>query len=274
LRLPAGQRKVVEFFITHYDEAVFQTSSQVARALALSEATVVRTARAVGFKGFREFRLAFRTYFLERQTTVGRVKATTAAHRSEVEIIEDVLAEDLANLDSIRQRLDYKALTRAAELIAEARNVYIVGMRSSYALAWLLNFSLTLMLSNSRLVTLDVADVLEQLERVGPGDVVVGITFERYTRATVEVFGECLKRGARGIALTDKPTSPLVGGAAVVLETRTRLSSFIDSYVGPVALINILVTLIASKRRRRVLRALARRERDWRQHRIYIDLIP
>jgi DNA-binding MurR/RpiR family transcriptional regulator len=105
---------------------------------------------------------------------------------------------------------------------------------------------------------------------VGPEDVVVGITFERYTRATVELFRGCLAKGARGIALTDKPTSPLAEGAAVVLEAQTRLSSFIDSWVGPTALINVLVTLVAAKRRRKVLRTLADHEDEWRRHRTYL----
>lgn len=268
--LSRGQRTVVEFFVDHCDRAVFLTSLQVAEAVGVSEATVVRTARALGFSGYPTLRTAFRSYFVERLSTVTRVKLTTSGRRTEHEIVDGVLRTETGNLEATRHRLDPKALGRAAEMIGAARRVYVIGMRSAHALAWLLHFALTLILGNSRLVTLGLADVSEQLEQVGPDDVVVGVTFERYTRATVELFRACLAKGARGIALTDKPTSPLAEGAEVVLEAQTRLSSFIDSYVAPTAVIDALVTLIAAKRRRKVLRALAGRESEWQRHRTYM----
>jgi DNA-binding MurR/RpiR family transcriptional regulator len=266
--LSRGQRKVVDFFMGRCEHAVFLTSLGVAREVAVSEATVVRTARALGFRGYPQFRQAFRTYFLQRMSTVARVRLT--ARRKDTDIVASVLDTETSNLEATRLRLDPKTLARAVDLIGGARAVYVVGMRSAYSLAWLLHFSLTLILANSRVVTLGAADVSEQLGRVGPEDVVVGITFERYTRATVELFRGCLAKGARGIALTDKPTSPLAEGAAVVLEAQTRLSSFIDSWVAPTALINVLVTLVAAKRRRKVLRTLADHEDEWRRHRTYL----
>lgn len=269
-RLPAGQQKVVECFVAHCDRAVFLTSLQVAREVGVSEATVVRTARALGFEGYPEFRRGFQLYFVERMSTVARVKLTAAPRRTAVDIINEVLETEFGNLEATRRRIDPKALTQAAELLGNARHVYVIGMRSAYSVAWLLHFSLTLILANSRLVTLGVADVPEQLENVSREDVVVGITFQRYTRATVELFRGFLERGARGIAITDKPTSPLGEGAEVVLEAQTRLSSFIDSYVAPTAVINALVTLIAAKRRRKVLRALAAREAEWQRRQTYM----
>jgi DNA-binding MurR/RpiR family transcriptional regulator len=270
-RLPAGQQKVVEFFVSHCERAVFLTSIQIATEIGVSEATVVRTAPALGFRGYRQFRRAFQSYFLEGMSTVTRVKLTATPRRTPGDIIDEVLQTEFENLDATRRRIDRKALENAAQLLADTRHIHIIGMRSAHSLAWLLHFSLTLILTNSRLVTLGVADVSEQLESVRRDDVVVAITFERYTRATVELFHECLERGARGIALTDKPTSPLAERAAIVLEAQTRLSSFIDSYVAPTAVINALVTLVAAKRRRTVLRALETREADWRRHGTYID---
>lgn len=269
-QLPPGQQKVVSFFVEHCDQAVFLTSLEVGGQVHVSEATVVRTARALGFTGYPEFRRAFQHYFVERMSTVTRVKLTAAPRRRESDIIDEVMRTELNNLESTRLRLDPKALSDAAEVLGRARHVYVIGMRSTYALAWLLHFSLTLILANSRLVTMGVADVSEQLEGIAARDAVVAISFERYTRATVELFRSALARGARGIALTDKPTSPLADGAAVVLEAQTRLSSFIDSYVAPTAVINALVTLVAAKRRRTVLRALAARENEWQRHRTYV----
>jgi DNA-binding MurR/RpiR family transcriptional regulator len=201
---------------------------------------------------------------------VTRVRLTAAPRRSIADIIDGVMESDRKNLEATRVRLDDKALGRAAELMGSARTVYIIGLRSGYGLAWLLHFSLRLIRVPSQIVTLGVSDVTEQIEAVGEGDVVFALTFERYTRATVDLFTACVEKGARGIALTDKPTSPLATAADVVLEAPTRLGSFIDSFVAPTAVINVLLTLIAAKRRRKVLRALERREQDWRRARTYL----
>jgi DNA-binding MurR/RpiR family transcriptional regulator len=268
--LSGGQRKVVDFFVARSEQAVFLTSLQVAREVGVSEATVVRTARALRFSGYPEFRQACRTNFLQRMSTVTRVRLSAAARRTEPDIAAAVLETEFSNLEATRLRLDPKAIGRAAELIVNARTVYVVGMRSAYSLAWLLHFSLMLIHARSHLLTLGVGDVPERLEGLDARDVVVGISFERYATATVQLFRACLEQGARGIALTDKPTSPLADGAEVVLEAQNRLSSFIDSYVAPTALIDVLVTLVAAKRRRTVLRALTEREETWRRHRTYL----
>ena len=267
--LSRGQRKVVDFFVGRCEQAVFLTSLGVAREVAVSEATVVRTARALGFRGYPQFREAFRTYFLQRMSTVARLKLAASPKRKDTDIVATVIDTEFSNLEATRLRLDPKTLARAVELIIGARTVYVVGMRSAYSLAWLLHFSLMLIRARSHLLTLGVGEVPERLEGIDARDVVVGISFERYASATVEVFRACLGQGAKGIALTDKATSPLADGADVVLEAQNRLSSFIDSYVAPTAVIDVLVTLLAAKRRRTVLRALADREQTWRRHRTY-----
>jgi DNA-binding MurR/RpiR family transcriptional regulator len=269
-KLSRGQRKVVDFFTGRSEQAVFLTSLKMAREVGVSEATVVRTARALGFSGYPQFREAFRSNFLQRMSTVTRVRLSAPARRKGTDIAAAVLETEFSNLEATRLRLDSKALGRAVELIINARTVYVVGMRSAYSLAWLLHFSLTLIRARSHLLTLGVGEIPELLEGINGRDVVVGISFERYASATVSLFRACLDQGARGIALTDKPTSPLADGADVLLEAQNRLSSFIDSYVAPTALIDVLVTLVAAKRRRTVLRALTDREDTWRRHRTYL----
>lgn len=269
-KLSRGQRKVADFVIDRCDRAVFLTSAQVAAETSVSEATVVRTARALGFKGYPEFRAALRDFFMERMSTVTRVRLTAGRRRTDADIIEAVQAMDRSNLETTIRRIEPKSYSRAAELICRARHVYIIGLRASHSLAWLLHYSLTLILGNSRLVTLGLADIPEQLGDVGERDVVIGITFERYTKATVELFRRCLAQGAHAIALTDKATSPLAEAADAVLEAQARLGSFIDSYVAATSVINVLVTLIAAKRRRKALRVLARREEMWRRYGTYV----
>jgi DNA-binding MurR/RpiR family transcriptional regulator len=267
--LSPGERKVAELFLAEPQAAVFFTTDQVARATGVSGATVVRAARALGFGGYPEFRSAFQASFVERMSTVARMRLTASPRRKESETVDDLLAAELANLEATQARLDHDTIGRAAEMIARARRVYVIGLRVAHGPAWLLHSGLQWILRHSRLVTLGAGDITEQLDDVGPRDVVVGITF-RHTRATVELFRACIGRGARGIALTDAATSPLAEGAELVLEAPTRLSSFMPSMTAPTALVNVLLTLVAAKRPRQALAALARREAAWREHRTFL----
>jgi DNA-binding MurR/RpiR family transcriptional regulator len=267
--LSAGQRKVADLFLAQPEVAVFFTTDQLARAAGVSGATVVRTARALGFGGYPELRSALQASFVERMSTVARMKLTARPRRKESETVDDLLGAELANLEAVQARLEHDTIGRAAEMIARARRVYVIGLRVAFGPAWLLHSGLAWTLRSSRLVTLGAGDVTEQLDDVGPRDVVVGITF-RHTRATVELFRACVSRGARGVAITDTATSPLAEGADIVLEAPTRLSSFMPSMTAPTALINVLLTLVAAKRPRRVLAALASREAAWQAQQTFL----
>ena len=268
-KLSRGQRKVVAFFTERSEQAVFLTSLKMAREVGVSEATVVRTARALGFSGYPQFREAFRSNFLQRMSTVTRVRLSAPARRKGTDIAAAVLETEFSNLEATRLRLDSKALGRAVELIINARTVYVVGMRSAYSLAWLLHFSLTLIRARSHLLTLGVGEIPELLEGINGRDVVVGIassaTPVRRSVSSAPVLtrapGDRAHRQADVAAGRWCGRAPRGAESAVVVHRLVCRST---------ALIDVLVTLVAAKRRRTVLRALTDREDTWRRHRTYL----
>lgn len=263
-------RRIVDFLLSHPGDAVFYTTTALARELGVSEASVVRLCRTLGFPGFRAFQAAFRDYAREPLSRVSRVRLMPAGRPDALaRLIDEVMANDIANLQATRRSLDHALLLDAADRLWRARRVYVLGMRSAHSLAVFLHFALRLLGRDSRLMTPGIGDLPEQLVEVDHRDVAVGISFERYAKVSVDVFEACVARGATGIAITDKATSPLARTAAVVLTSQTRYLTFIDSYVAPFSLANAILTVLAARRRPDAMKSLARMEQAWREMHTY-----
>jgi DNA-binding MurR/RpiR family transcriptional regulator len=261
--LSPAHRKVVDFFLAHPDEAVFLTTTELGRELSVSEASIVRCCRTLGFGGFKQFQSAFRDYARQPLSRVTRVKLV-ARHRSSLaQLVDDVMLNDIRNLETTHRQLDHELILQVAETLWRARRIHVIGVRSAHSVAVFVHFALRLLGRDSRLVVPGIGDLPEQVVEVGAGDVALGISFERYARATLELFDACVARGATGIALTDKATSPLADRAKLILMCQTSYLTFIDSYVAPFSLANAILTVLAVKRRRSTLGALARMEQAW-----------
>lgn len=261
--LSARQRRVVDFFLQHPDEAVYVTTTALAREVGVSEASVVRCCRALGFEGFRDFQRAFRRYSQEPLSRVSRIELQAGRRRPLARLIDDVMVNDINNLRGTHRALDHDLILKVAETLWRARRVLVLGMRSAHAVAVFVHFALRLLGRDSRLIIPGMGDLPEQFVEVTSRDVVLGISFERYARATVDLFEACLDRGATGIAITDKATSPLAARARLILLCQTSYLTFVDSFVAPLSLANAILTVLAVHHRGAATRSLARMEQTW-----------
>ena len=147
-----------------------------------------------------------------------------------------------------------------------AKRIYILGVRSSSALASFLGFYFNLLFENVTLVhTNSVSEIFEQVLRVGPGDVLFGISFPRYSKRTLSAMKYARDRGARVIALTDSQLSPL----AHVLLARSDMASFVDSLVAPLSVINALIVAVGMSRRDEIEQTFNKLERIWEEYDVY-----
>ena len=269
-KLSKGQRQVVDYLYGNYRETVFLTASEIGQQVGVSTSTVTRVAVSLGYKGFPELQGAFRDLVRGERSTVSRLQqATGDGADGRRDVVAQVFAEDMENLRLTHQEVDRAALNRAATAILEARQVYIAGLRSTHALALLLHFGLELSVGTARVLAPGIGDLPEQISEMGKGDVLVAISFARYSRQTMEILMQAKSRGARIVVITDKATSPLALQADISLVGRTNLKSIIESYVAPLSLINSLVTLIASRNPRSMER-LAGFEEMWKELQIYL----
>lgn len=263
-----GQRAIADYITEHYDKAAFMTASALGKTVGISESTVVRFATVLGYDGYPGFQYALQELIKNKLTAVKRLEV--AKNRFGSDVLKSVVLADSDNVAGTLEDISKKEFENAVNMISEAGNIYILGSGGAASLASFLFYYLDLALSNVRLVqTSSTSEMLEQLVHLRNDDVVVGISFPRYSKKTVKAFSFAKENGAGVIAVTDSPASPLAKQADVLLTARSNMVGYIDSLVAPMSLMNALVAAVSLKKQGEVSKALTQLERIWERYDIY-----
>lgn len=270
IRLTPAQRRIMQYIIEHYEEAIFLTASQLAQKVGVSEATVVRLAQALGFQGYPGMQRKFRQGLQDRLSTVTRLEHTVDHVRQTGDIVLRVLQEDIHNLSQTLRNLSLDTFERAVTDMQSAERVFVVGLRGAHAPALTLATYLRFLGKQAHLLVPGHGEMWDILQGLGSPDLVVGISFPRYTQTTVEVLQHSRKKRARVGAITDSPLSPLARYANWVLTAHCQLDSFIESFTAATSLINALLTAMSIQDPGKTLRILREREALWEEKGVYI----
>ena len=258
-----GQRVIARFIMENYDKAAFMTASRLGSAVGVSESTVVRFAAELGYRGYPGMKKALQEVVRTRLTSVERMKQAETSMDTR-DVLRDVLRADIHNLQATLDEIDQ------VELIRSAKNVYIVGMRTSTTLARFLWLYLNVLRENVFVIQdTAAAEVYEQLMRVKDGDLVIGVCFPRYSNRTVNVMGFARERGAATLGITDSVTSPLNESSTVCLYAKSEMVSFLDSLVAPMGLINALIVAVGAQDRERTVQTFRELEQIWKEYGVY-----
>jgi DNA-binding MurR/RpiR family transcriptional regulator len=155
--------------------------------------------------------------------------------------------------------------------IASADRIIIVGLRSAHALAIFLGVALEFLQKNVWVLQPGIGDMWDRLLGLRKGDLVIGISFPRYTKQTVEVLSFARQKGVKTLAITDTLISPLVQFADHVLTARYKMDSFIESFTAPLSLINAVVTALGIQDKKTTLTSLKALEEIWKNQEIYYN---
>ena len=264
-----GQKQIARYILEHYDKAAFMTASRLGVTVGVSESTVVRFATELGYDGSPHLQRALQEMIRNKLTSVQRMEVSSDRLGG-----RDVLRTVLhADTDMIRQTLDEidrDAFQGAVDALTGAHRIYILGVRSSSALANFLGFYFNLLFDNVTLVhTNSVSEIFEQVLRVGPDDVLFGISFPRYSKRTLSAMQYARDRGAKVIALTDSQLSPLARVADHLLLARSDMASFVDSLVAPLSVINALIVAVGMSRRDEIEHTFNKLESIWEKYDVY-----
>lgn len=263
-----GHKKIASYILQNYIPASYMTASSLAKKVGVSESTVVRFAMDLGFSGYPELQASLKSMLKNKLTSLERFDI--ASERMRDDVLYATLSAEIENLRLTLQSTDRGNFDAVVDMLLYAKTVYIVGNRSSTSLANFMYFYMSLIFDKARLVqSASGSDIFEQLFRIGEGDVVIGITFPRYSKRTVDAMTFAHRSGAFTIAITDSPNSPVVPIADKVLYARNEISSFVDSLVAPMALINALVSALGQKRKKEVRRNFEKLEQVWDEFSIY-----
>ncbi len=264
-----GQKLIANFIMDHYDRAAFMTAAKLGEEVGVSESTVVRFAIELGYDGYPRLQKELREVIKSKLTSAQRLEVSSA-HIDPDNVLRSVLHSDMNKLRSTIEESDPHAFNQAVEAILGADCIYILGVRSAAPLASFLSFYLNLVFENVRLVhTNSYSEMFEQIVHARKGDVMIGISFPRYSRRTTKVMQYGAEQGATVIAITDNAASPLAQTSSIQLFARSDMASFVDSLVAPLSLINALIVAIGMKRRDKIRATLEKLETIWDEYQVY-----
>ena len=264
-----GQRLIAAYILEHYDKAAYYTASRLGTIVGVSESTVVRFANELGYDGYPELQRALKKLIRSRLTSFQRMEITNSLI-GENDVLEKVLTSDIEKIRQTAAEIDSASFADAVQNIVDAKNIYIIGVRSSSTLAGFLYYSLRMIFDNVRLVqTTSSSEMFEQIMQIGEGDVMIAISFPRYSSRIINAVEYAKGRGADIIALTDSKFSPIAAAADQLLLAYSDMASFMDSLVAPLSIINALVVAVARKREAEVSERLRVLEEIWDRYDVY-----
>lgn len=267
-RLSKGQKLIAEYILKHYDKAAFMTAAKLGISVGVSESTVVRFANQLGYEGYPELQKALQELIKNKLTTAQRIELSSD-YVEPNNALRGVLKSDIENIRSTMEKVNYNDFEGTVNSILNAKKIYIVGLRSSAALADFLGFYLNLILDNVKVVSYGISDIFEQMLNIGEGDCVIGIGFPRYAVRTVETLNYGKSRGADVIAITDSLLSPLASKADYTLIAESNMASFVDSLVAPLSVINALIVAVGLKEKEKISKTFNELEHIWEDYQVY-----
>lgn len=264
-----GQKRIAGYILSDYDKAAFMTASRLGRLTGVSESTVVRFAASLGYDGYPAMQRALQEMVRSKLTSIQRIRTSNDRLFSS-DVVASVLQMDMEKIRIAIEEVNRSAFCAAVDKLIAARHIYILGVRSSSFLAGYLHFYLHLIFENVTLVTSNSAgDILESILRIGPGDLLVGISFPRYSQSTVKGVQFAHDRGAEVVAITDSPMSPLYPMASSALLARSDMISFVDSLVAPFSLLNALIVAAGHRKDGDIAQTFNRLEGIWDEYGVF-----
>ena len=265
-----GQKRIALYIEEHYDKAAFMTASKLGETVGVSESTVVRFATELGYDGYPKLQKAMQEMIRNKLTSVQRIEVTSG-RIGDGNVLDSVLNQDIEKIRRTIEETSHEDFLRAVDEICAAKRIYIFGVRSTGAIASFLAYYFELIFDNNVILinTTSPSSTYEHIFRITEEDVMIVISFPRYSSTAIEAMNFARSRGAHAVAITDSMASPLVQSADSILIARSDMASIVDSLVAPLSLINALIVATVLKKKDEVTETFRLLEDVWNREGVY-----
>lgn len=264
-----GQKLIAKYIIENYDKGAFMTALKLGETVGVSESTVVRFATELGFEGYPKLQKAIQEMIRSRLTSVQRMEVTESRIGNN-DILDSVLNHDIDKIKRTLDEVSHEDFYAAVDDIVNAKKIYILAARSSMALANFLGFYFDFMFENVFVVNAtSETEIYEQLFRISNEDIIIGISFPRYSRIAVKAIEFASDRKASVVSITDCMDSPMTERADHIILARSDMASIVDSLVAPLSMINALIVATALKKKEDITNTFKELENLWEQYEVY-----
>lgn len=263
-----GQKLIANYILNSYDKAAFMTANRLGKTVAVSESTVVRFAAELGFSGYPAMQKALQEMIRNKLTSIQRMEVSNDLIGSQ-DILSMVMQSDMEKIRITMEQADRQSFHDSVQAIINAQRIYVLGVRSSSSLSGFLSFYFRLVFDNVIHVD-EGTTIFEQIGRIGKNDVIIGISFPRYSQRTVKALRFARNQGATVIAITDSEESSVAKTAHHLLLAQSDMASFVDSLVAPLSMINALLVSVARQRAEEVAKTLENLEKIWTEDAVFV----
>ncbi len=264
-----GQKLIARYILENYDKAAFMTASKLGKTVNVSESTVVRFAAELGYDGYPSMQKALQEMIRNKLTTIQRIEVSNQ-RMGDRDIMAQVMHSDIEKIRITLEEINQDSFDQAVQSIVSARRIYLLGVRSASTISNFISYYFNLIFDNVTTVNVNsVSEIYEQIMRIGPQDVFIGISFPRYSTRTVKAMHFAKSQGARLIAITDSLDSPLARMSDVTLVAKSDMASFVDSLVAPLSLVNALIVAVGRKTNQNLAETFGRLEQVWADYDVY-----
>ena len=268
--LTAKQQKVTKYILENWEKASYESAITIAKKLAMSQSSVIRTTLALGFSGVPDMQEALRDHMQAHISTVSRMERASRSRQTDSAegVIASVLKQSGENLRGTLQALDPDVVEQTVCAVKRAGKIHVLGMRSSSALAQFLGFNLNLLLGN--VIVLDSDHGLyERIRSLTADDVLISISFSRYARLTVEATRLAHERNATIIGITDSMAAPIAGLCDIPIVARSASLHLTNSYVAVMAVFDVLLSALMLSDKEKYLKELEKLEAGFQRLNIF-----
>jgi len=264
-----GHKLIAKYILNNLEDAAFLTASNLGKRIGISVSTVVRFSNSLEYSGYPQLQKDLQNKVKERLNTISRLKIFFDKTNDIERIVHGVSNNDINNIQKIINSNSTEALRNFVKKILNSNSIHIVGLKNSASLACLLGYSLNYIVKNVYICNFELNSLFEKLSNLDERDLLIGISFPRYTRQTIEVMDCAKNRGIKTAAITDGVTSPLAQLADVSVFAETKLNYFIESFAAPTSLINSIIVLVGMKRKKEIRSSLTKLEKIWEKYKIF-----
>ena len=267
-RFSKGQKLIAQYILKNYDKVAFMTACKLGETVGVSESTVVRFANALGYSGYPKLQDALQELIKNKLTTVQRVDMVKEFNDDSA-ILKKIVKSDMDNIKDTLEEIDEKAFEEAANRILKAKRIYIVGMRSSFTIAQYLGFYLGIILDSVHVIRTDMGDAFEQVVKINEDDVLIAVSFPRYSKKSYQIVSYAKEKGAHIVSLTDSPFAPVASFTDNLLLVKSNMASFVDSLVPALSIANALIVSVGMKEKEDIKQHFDDLEAIWEKYSVY-----
>lgn len=251
-KLTESQKKLGIYIVENYSEIGFLSALELGDRVGLSDATIIRFARILGFKGFSEFKNKLRENIKTMNTPDIRLLKNWEKLDKKESMLMNVTKSDLKNLEELLMNLDYKKIEKIVDCIYEAKKIYFCGLESSASVVDFLALHMRRMNFNVEVISEGGNLNIEKMAPMSKDDLYFVSSFPRYTKTTYQSLLLAKNKGAKVITLTDKEFNNIAMVSDISYTIKIENSTFFNSHVCTMELCNILLMSIFERDKKKV----------------------